>query len=406
MYTSLGFLTYCSNIHAGESWEEHFAKLKEHIPPVKEKLSPVEPFGIGLRLSNVASLELVKEENLEDFRRWLADHQCYVFTMNGFPYGGFHNTRVKDNVHAPDWLTQDRVDYTLRLARILSELLPDDLDGGISTSPLTYKYWHAGEEPAKVFETSTLHIMEVVAGLAEIKNKTGKLIHVDIEPEPDGLLGDGKEFLEWYVKYLIPAGIAFLEEKCGYNDDVAESVIKEHVQLCYDVCHYAVGYEDHASIIRHTRALGIKVGKIQISAALKAQMPAAADKRNLVTGAFRKFNEPVYLHQVVARQHDGTLLRYPDMPQALEDADNPGTAEWRAHYHVPLFIESYGVLQSTQQDIREVLEIQKEDPFTFQMEVETYTWEVLPEEMRVPLTESIIREMEWVIALIKGKLLL
>ncbi|MBA4167365.1 MAG: metabolite traffic protein EboE [Chitinophagaceae bacterium] len=402
MYTSQGHLTYCTNIHAGENWEEHFNNLKEHIPQVKEKISPLEPFGIGLRLSQIASVELIKEENLKAFQQWLAEHDCYVFTMNGFPYGGFHNTRVKDNVHAPDWLSQERIAYTVRLAKILTELLPDDLDGGISTSPLTYKFWNGEMNPVYIYEQATLHLMQAVGQLVDIKNTTGKLIHIDIEPEPDGLLCDGKEFLEWYVKYLLPIGIPFLEEKFGYIDDVAESVIKEHVQLCYDICHYAVGYEDHLSMIQHTRALGIKTGKIQISAALKADMPPEANKRTAVTEAFRKFNEPVYLHQVVARQIDGHLLRYPDMPEALADAANPSVEEWRAHYHVPLFIENYGLLQSTQKDIEEVLAIQKDQPFTTQLEVETYTWEVLPEEMRLPLTESITREMEWVIGVIRG----
>ena len=402
MYTSQGHLTYCSNIHAGETWDDHFAKLKENIPLVKEKLSPLEPFGIGLRLSHMASVELNKEENLRAFQKWLAENDCYVFTINGFPYGGFHNTRVKDKVHAPDWLTTERVDYTVRLAKILAELLPDQLDGGISTSPLTYKFWNTDKDPISVFQTATLNLMRAVAQLIELKTATGKLIHIDVEPEPDGLLGDGKEFLEWYVKYLLPTGIPYLQDKFGYIDDVAEAAIKEHVQLCYDVCHYAVGYEDHLSMIQHTRALGIKTGKVQISAALKAAMPPATDKRNAVIEAFEKFNEPVYLHQVVARQNDGNLLRYPDMPEALADAANPSVTEWRAHYHVPVFIENYGVLRSTQKDIKEILAIQKNQPFTAQLEVETYTWEVLPQEMRLPLAESIIREMEWVVGLIRG----
>ena len=139
MQTSKGHLTYCSNIHPGETWSDHFLKLKENIPFIKKKVSPVEPFGIGLRLANSASLELRKQENLELFRSWLAENDCYVFTMNGFPYGGFHNTVVKDQVHAPDWLSADRVAYTIRLAQILTSLLPEGVDGGISTSPLSIK---------------------------------------------------------------------------------------------------------------------------------------------------------------------------------------------------------------------------------------------------------------------------
>jgi hypothetical protein len=403
MLTPKGHLTYCSNIHSGETWNDHFARLQEHIPLIKQKISPVQPFGIGLRLSNTASLELRKQENLEAFQKWLNDHNCYVFTMNGFPYGGFHNIRVKDNVHAPDWTSPDRVAYTIRLAQILAALLPDAIDGGISTSPISYRFWHKENDLDNIYETATLNLLQVVDQLIQIKTATGKLIHIDIEPEPDGLLGDGKEFLDWYVKYLLPLGVPYLQDRYGFNEDIADSVIKEHIQICYDVCHFAICYEDHGSIIRHIQSLGIKTGKIQISAALKARMPDDTNKRIPVVDAFKKFNESTYLHQVVARQKDGHFIKYADMPDALADASNSETAEWRAHFHVPLFIQSYGVLESTQNDIEKVLSIQKTQPLTSHLEIETYTWEVLPEEMRLPLTESIIREMQWVISLLNGE---
>ncbi|MBO9684737.1 MAG: xylose isomerase, partial [Flavisolibacter sp.] len=105
MKTTYGHLTYCTNIHPGETWADHFAQLKEQVPGIKKAISPDQSFGIGLRLSNTASLELRKEENLKEFQQWLKEQDCYVFTMNGFPYGGFHNTTVKDKVHQPDWTT-------------------------------------------------------------------------------------------------------------------------------------------------------------------------------------------------------------------------------------------------------------------------------------------------------------
>ncbi len=396
MLTSYGHLTYCSNIHAGESWRDHFAKLQEHIPQIKQQLSPHRAFGIGLRLSNEASLELLKDNNLQLFQEWLKQQDCYVFTMNGFPYGGFHNTRVKDNVHAPDWTTVDRVEYTKRLIQILAVLLPEGMDGGISTSPLSYRFWHTDADLPGVFTTSTNHILEIVDYLVAAKSETGKLIHLDIEPEPDGLLGEGKEFIDWYTQYLLPLGIKHLQEKDGIAEDAATFAIKQHIQLCYDVCHFAICYEDHAEMVRQIKSLGIKTGKIQISAALKAKLPAELNKRTEVIDAFERFNEPVYLHQVVAKQTDSELIRYADMPEAIADKDNLDVTEWRAHFHVPLFIEQYDVLQSTQQDIRKVLALHRHQSFTSHLEVETYTWEVLPEEMRVPITQSIIREMEWV----------
>lgn len=392
-----GFLTYCTNIHAGESWDDHFVALQQNIPGIKKRISEGQLFGIGLRLSHRASLQLQEKEALQGFKDWLKQEDCYVFTMNGFPYGGFHHTRVKDQVHSPDWTTSERVSYTIRLSNILAELLPEGLEGGISTSPLSYKYWHGAGQQQEIFEKATKNVLQVVEHLIEIKKKTGRLVHLDIEPEPDGLLESGPEFFDWYESYLLPIGQAYLQKQLGYSVEQSEQSIKEHLQLCYDVCHFAVGYEDHATVIRQLREKRIKVGKIQISAALKANMPDDKTKREQVVDAFRQFNESTYLHQVVARQDDGSLKRYPDLPEALNDSGNPSTKEWRSHFHVPLFVEDYGFLKSTQDDIRKVLSIQSKQPFTNHLEVETYTWEVLPDALKVPLSESIIREMKWVI---------
>lgn len=402
MQTSHGHLTYCTNIHAGESWDDHFAALRKNVPPIKRQLSPDKPFGIGLRLSHLASLELGKAERLEDFRQWLHENQCYVFVLNGFPYGGFHHTKVKDQVHAPDWTTQDRVLYTIQLFTILASLLPEGMDGGVSTSPLSYKHWHNGlkEEKEDAVGTATENVLKVVQNLIALRKTTGKLMHLDIEPEPDGLLGNGPEFIAWYRDELIPHGKRYLRKFLQLDEDTALKAIRDHVQLCYDICHFAVGYEDHETILRDLESEGIKVGRIQVSAALKADMAPNPIDRTKAVDAFKQFNESTYLHQVVARRDDGSLKRYPDLPQALEDTRDPATKEWRSHFHVPLFVRDYGVLQSTQSDIQTVLHLHKRKPISDYMEVETYTWQVLPDKLRLPMTESIVRELQWVQSLL------
>lgn len=396
MTTPFGHLTYCSNIHAGESWEDHFEKLKENVPAIKNELAHGEAFGLGLRLADAASKILQQPQSLQAFKQWLNDNDVYVFTMNGFPYGNFHHTAVKDLVHAPDWLTNDRVAYTIRLADILTALLPDDMEGSISTSPLTYRFWHKENERDVVMKNATANLLLVVDKLIDIKEQTGKTIHIDIEPEPDGLLDNGTEFLQWYLQCLLPLGIEHLQQSKGLHKNAAEEAIRTHIQLCYDVCHFAVGYEDHAAMIKTFETYGIKTGKIQISAALKGRLDGSAAAKTKAIDAFQNFNEPVYLHQVVARKNDNTLLHYRDMPGALADSSRTDIEEWRAHYHVPIFIEHYDILQSTQADIKTVLDIHKKNPFTKYLEVETYTWEVLPAAMRLPIDQSISRELKWV----------
>ena len=397
MKLTSGHLTFCTNIYAGENWMAHFAVLKDSFPVLKAQLSPEAPMGIGLRLSNLASIELLEENHLEIFKQWLAQEGGYVFTMNGFPYGGFHHTRVKDQVHAPDWTTRDRVEYTLRLAAILSQLLPANMDGGISTSPLSYKPWFKDAlEREKATVTATAHILEVAEGLAKIYKKTAKIIHLDIEPEPDGFLESGPEFINWFENELLPIGKTYFAAQSGLNAIDAEDLIKTHIRLCYDVCHFAIGYEPHTAIINELQKKGIQIGKIQISAALKAKLPASVSERTAVLAQLGRFDEPTYLHQVIARKNDGSLLRYPDLSDALTAGENPEVEEWRAHFHVPIFVEDMGLIQSTQSDITEVLNLQKNNPFTAHLEVETYTWEVLPTALKAPLNDSIIRELAWV----------
>ncbi len=400
MKTKAGHLTYCTNIHAGETWEHNFDALRNAIPGIKTKLSPDKPFGIGLRLSHLASLELGSDNNLQQFISWLDEKNCYVFTMNGFPYGGFHHTRVKDQVHTPDWTTQDRVVYTIQLFRILAKLLPQGIQGGVSTSPLSYKPWHGKEtaEAKAAFEAATENIIKVLEELINIKETTGQVLHLDIEPEPDGLVENGSEFIDWYQEYLVPRGTAHLIKSKEWNETTATDAIHEHIRLCYDVCHFAVGYEDHQRILSKLAELQIRIGKIQISAALKAPMAALPSDREVVVRAFDAFNESTYLHQVIALQDTTHLLRYPDLPEALADAMNVSTREWRAHFHVPVFIKDYGVLKSTQEDIEAILELHRQSNLSEHLEVETYTWEVLPEKLKMPLTDSIVRELEWVVA--------
>lgn len=395
MQTQFGHLTYCTNIHAGESWDDHFAQLQKHLPAIKKEIAPDRSMGIGLRLSDEASVDLSKSDNLSTFKEWLKAQHAYVFIMNGFPFGGFHRTVVKDKVHAPDWTTPERERYTSRLAHLLSELLPEGMEGGISTSPLSYRYWHVEKQLPEIFEESTLQLLRVVDQLIQIKQATGKSIHIALEPEPDGLIGDGKEFINWYTDYLIPIGVPYLSRLYGCDKDAVERYIRQHIQLCYDVCHFAVNFEEHALMISRLKELGIKVGRIQISSALKATFPSAPEDRQATVNAFARFDESVYLHQVVSLQQSGQYKRYRDLPEALADKDKDSAKEWRAHFHVPVFEEDYGKLQSTQSDIRELISIHKHTPFTSHLEVETYTWEVLPEEKKLPLTESITREMQW-----------
>ena len=238
-------LGYCTNIHPGEDWKQTWDSLKTYLPKIKAEVSPDRPFGVGLRLSNLASLELQQENRLQKFKDWLNDQQLYVFTMNGFPYGNFHNQRVKDMVHALDWTTGERLDYTKRLFDQLTFLLPEGISGGISTSPISYKHWHGSEEAlVQAFTQGAGNMVEIVIQLIEIEKNTGKHLHLDIEPEPDGMLENSEEVLHYYQAYLIPLGTKEIVKRLGCSACQATEWILRYIKICYDTCHFLLAYED------------------------------------------------------------------------------------------------------------------------------------------------------------------
>jgi sugar phosphate isomerase/epimerase len=373
-------LTYCTNIHPAEGWNAAEATLRQIAPALKARLSPDAPFGLGLRLGAREARELLAPSRLDAFKAWLEADGLYVAILNGFPYGPFHGEPVKTNVYAPDWRADARVDYTLDLAEILTTLLPEGVEGGISTVPLSYKRWMASAADED-WQRITRHVVRVAERLAQIRQASGRLIHLDIEPEPDCVLETSEETVEWFHRRLWPALAA---------------EHRDHVQVCFDCCHCAVEYEDPAEALARLRVAGIRVGRVQISSALTADLPADPREAAVLRSRLEAFADSTYLHQVVER-HDGDSRRFADLDVALRAAATSSDRQWRIHFHVPLFAAEYEGLGSSQGVVRTVLSEARSGPLTQHLEIETYTWSVLPETLRVDLQESIAREFEWVL---------
>lgn len=393
-------LTYCTNIHPGEEWGSVFDNLKTYIPALKQRLSPNAPFGIGLRLAGRASEELLAGDRLIQLKDWLDRERCYVFTLNGFPYGGFHRQIVKDQVYAPDWAKEHRLNYTQRLITILAALLPDGMDGGISTVPLSYKPWHQGDgaKPAIVFETSSLQLAQIAAEMARIEDITGKVLHLDLEPEPDALLENAEEVIAFFRDWLLPVGSRYLKENYGITLAIAEQWLRRYIRVCYDTCHFAVEYEAPTTALAKFEQAGIAIGKFQLSSAIRIPIPIAPSERQTLLRHLEPFAESTYLHQVIERHPTGHLQHYADLRDALPALETTPAIEWRTHFHVPIFINQYGPLASTQDHITGILNQLPQVPDCTHLEIETYTWEVLPQAMKLDISASIQREYEWVLA--------
>ena len=390
---ALGQLTYCTNIHRGETWPEVLAALQRHLPAVKGRFAPDRPFGVGLRLSAVAAEALRDAHAFAELRDLLAAHDLYVFTINGFPYGPFHGVRVKEEVYQPDWQHEERLVYTDLLADLLADLLPDEpgLEGSVSTVPGTFK--PLSETPG-VAERMAENMIRHAAHLVLLRARTGRTIALALEPEPYCFLETIEETVRFFEQHLFAdAAIDRLADLCGLTRGDAEQALHRHLGVCYDVCHAAVEYEDPRGGLDDLRAAGIRVPKLQLSAALRiAEVDPAKAER------LRPFDEPVYLHQVVERRA-GRLTRYLDLPQAFA-ALGAGTGEareWRVHFHVPIYLDEIEHFSTTQDFLREVLAIHREDPVSAHLEVETYTWDVLPEQdPQDDVATAIARELAWV----------
>ncbi len=353
-------LSYCLNIHPGESWDGNLRAIETHAAQVKSRVSPDRPFGLGLRLSARAAGEL--SGRLEEFRDFLEGADMYAFTVNGFPYGPFHGERVKEKVYLPDWTAPERLDYTMELARILAALVPEGVDGSISTVPVAYG--------KAVDGAAVSNLVEAAEGLARIEDETGKNILLALEPEPDCAVETTDEALGLFDALYGRGGAA----------------AARHLGICLDACHMACQFEDPAESLVRLESAGVAVPKVHVSSALV--VPEGAGARELLA----PFADDVYFHQTRVLS-GGAVARYADLPDALEAAP---AGEWRVHFHVPLDFEGGGGLQSTSSLLEGGFLEAVLTPGRH-VEIETYTFGVMPGPRR-NVVDSIAAEFDWLMA--------
>lgn len=377
---------YCTNVHAGPDLERTRQNLERFALAVKERCSPNEPMGVGLWLAAPAARSLLVDDALavEAFRDWLDEKGLVPFTFNGFPHGDFHQSVVKHRVYEPTWSNLDRLDYTRDLIEIQHQLLPEGVDGSISTLPIA---WGQPVPSDAEFDQVAWNLEQVAEHLAALEDETGRRITLALEPEPGCLLQRSEDV------------VRFFEDRLLKGRD--EEILRRYITVCHDICHAAVMFEEQADVLARFRAAGIGVGKIQVSSAVALSFdrtPAADRPRALAQLA--GFNEPRYLHQtVVKKTPDSAPVFYEDLPLALAAAGGDPSqlvGEWRVHFHVPIYLERFGLLETAQRDIRACLAECDKHPTTGHFEVETYAWGVLPEELRQSdLAAGIAEEMRW-----------
>ena len=373
-------LAYCTNIHRGGDWPETFRSLSEYTLRVRDRVSSGKPYAIGLRLGDTASRQLAQADALEKFRAWLGENNCYVFTINGFPYGDFHGKRVKEQVYKPDWTNLERVEYTKRLFDILAEIAPAESGGSVSTVPCSFKeFINTGEQ----VEAMRRNVWDVVEHIDALSEKTGKDLHLGLEPEPLCYLETTSEMIRFYRQLR--------------DDRPGDDRLSRRLGINYDACHLAVEFEEAANALGSLIAEGVRISKLHFSSALKV-CPSAE-----TLGGLAGFAEDIYFHQVVANGADGSLTRYRDLPDALAAAargETSGDTEWRIHFHVPLHCPPTALFDTTADQLQRVIVTLAANPaICSHIEMETYTWEVLPGELKQrDVVDQLAGEYDWTLA--------
>ncbi|MCK8608470.1 metabolite traffic protein EboE [Agromyces sp. C10] len=359
-------LSYCTNVHPAEDLDGVIRQLREAAGPVR-RAAGLAVLGVGLWLPAPLAARLASEpEALARLRGTLDDEGLEVRTLNAFPYEAFHAEVVKLDVYRPDWTDPARLEYTVDAARVLAALLPDGADGSISTLPLGWRDgWDAAADRA-----ATDALAALGAELRAIRAETGRTIRLAVEPEPGCTLDDVDDVVAW---------LAARRDRLDLD----------LIGVCLDTCHLAVSFADPAEAVERIAAAGLRVVKVQASAALHVERPADADARRAV-GAYA---EDRYLHQV-REDAPGGVIRVDDLPEAL--AELPATAPWRVHFHVPLHLVPEPPLASTTDVLRTALAAVRavQDVDQVHLDVETYTWSVLPG-APVDLVDGIAAELRW-----------
>ena len=374
-------LAYCTNIHRGETWAETLAALQKFTLAVRDRVCPGKPYAIGLRLSDQASRELSQPDVLLEFRRWLDLNNCYIFTINGFPHGRFHGLRVKEQVYRPDWTSDDRVDYTNRLFDLLGQLVPLGIDGSVSTVPGSFKEFITKDDQLQRIRAN---IFRCVEHIERVSGQTGRRLHLGLEPEPLGLLETTDETLGFFDRL-----------RAEHPND---NLLVEHLGVNYDTCHLAVEFENPTESLVQLQRHGIKISKLHLSSALKLRPTPES------LTALAAFADDTYLHQVVSRAADGKLTRHRDLNVALASPNSPED-EWRIHFHIPLHSPPAAWFGNTTDHLLGVLDVLQADPhLCSHLEMETYTWEVMPTELKSrSVVEQLTSEYAWCLEALRSR---
>ena len=387
----LGHLTYSTLVHPGDTWEDMWTSLTTYVPQVQKRVSPDAPFGVSLRLSNASAETLVKSKGERDkLKMFLADNNMYLYTVNAFPFGPFKNTIVKEQVYEPDWRSEERTRYTMNVAEILADVVPAGISPSIQSAPLGFK---PNVTSKGVVDSYTDHVLRVASHLIKLEQRTGRAVTLALEPEPFCFLETTDETVDYFTNHLYTGkSAATLAKLSGIPISEALVAQRKFIGTVFDICHQAIVYEDIPVSLQKLVDAGIPILKLQEAAAVR--IPNVTQK---IVDSLARYAKTIYLTQTVEKK-DGKLNRFLNLEDAFKAWKNdPGPREWRIHFHVPVFLDDLGDFGTTRFAIEEALKLHKTKPLSGQLEIETYTWDMLPDHLKTgDVVDYVCRELEWV----------
>ncbi len=395
----LGHLTYSTLVHPGDTWPEMWESLRTFVPKVKARVSPDAPFGVSLRLSGSSAATLAGSPDLRaELREFLTTEQLYVYTVNAFPHGPFKGRTVMEDVYEPDWSTRARLDYTTQVADVLADIAAPGVRPTIQTAPLAFR---ANVVDEAYVQSLVEHLVRAVAHLVMLEERTGVQVAIALEPEPACWLETTAETVRFFEERIYAAeGRTALARLTGQPLSRVEDLLRRHLGVVFDICHQSVGFEDIGASLSSLVDAGVPILKLQAASALR--VPHVNPE---VVAELDAFTDTIYLSQTTERR-DGVEIHHLHLADAIADyVRDPGNArEWRTHFHLPVFLDDLGSFGTTRSGIEDAMRLHVATPLSEHLEIETYTWDVLPAHLKTgDIVDYVSRELEWVLTLLPGE---
>jgi sugar phosphate isomerase/epimerase len=390
--SGLGHLTYSTLVHPADNWEQLYQSLTTYLPKVKARVAGNKSFGVCIRLAAKTAETLVNSPAERDkLKTFLSDNDMYIYTANAFVYGHFKGDKVKEEVYEPDWRGEERTQYTINVAEVLADVCPKGIAPSIQSAPLGFKPRVTGDDVVAAY---TDHVLRVVAHLIELESRTGSTVQLALEPEPYCFLETTDETIAYFRDHLYSgAAVEKLAKLARVPITEANEALRRHLGIVYDICHQAVEYEDITASLQKLVDAGVPVFKLQEAAAL--HVPEVTQG---AVDTLKRYAKTIYLTQTLEKR-DGKIIKYLNVEDAIAafEHDPHGKREWRTHIHVPVFLDDLGQFRTTRFAIEDALRFHKQKPLSRQLEIETYTWDMLPDSLKTgDIVEYVSREIEWV----------